>query len=311
MSGLVIIGFVLGLMLGSLILCLATRSLTRESFFTRSYCPKCKHILGWYDLFPVLSYLFLKGKCRYCHTKIPQEYVYVELLMGLLTAFIFWQSSNLILSSLNSETFSSFQNFIFSSFLIVAWQLLFKLFIVSILIIILITDLKTGLIPDRITYPAVVIAFLMLLIQVSFQSYALYYNLSSNPIGRYLLSPETDYFYRNVLTLAEPLTFGLLASLILTIFFGTIILVTKGRGMGGGDLKLGVFLGLVFGLPYSFLVLMLSFILGSIVGVGLLIFGKKRFGQTIPFGPFLTAAGLITLFWGQQIINWYLSLKLN
>jgi len=77
--------------------------------------------------------------------------------------------------------------------------------------------------------------------------------------------------------------------------------------MGGGDLKLGVFLGLVFGFPYSLMVLMLSFLLGALFGIALILIGKKKFGQTMPFGPFLSLAGVITIFWGAEILSWYLS----
>ena len=79
--------------------------------------------------------------------------------------------------------------------------------------------------------------------------------------------------------------------------------------MGGGDLKLGVFLGLAFGFPYSLVVLMMSFLLGSIYGIGLIALGKKKFGQTLPFGPFMSIAGIIVIFWGSEILDWYLHLS--
>src|SRR3972149_5595677 len=85
------LGFILGVILGSGIKALADRSLSYKSFWGRSYCPKCKHKLGWYDLLPIFSYIFLKGRCRYCHKKISIEYLLVELGMGLLMGFLFWQ----------------------------------------------------------------------------------------------------------------------------------------------------------------------------------------------------------------------------
>jgi prepilin signal peptidase PulO-like enzyme (type II secretory pathway) len=93
------------------------------------------------------------------------------------------------------------------------------------------------------------------------------------------------------------------------LFFGSIIFFTKGRGMGGGDLKLGIFLGLVYGLPNALVLLMLAFLTGSIAGITLILLNKRKLGQSIPFGPFLSLGALITLFFGNQILNWYLHLS--
>jgi leader peptidase (prepilin peptidase)/N-methyltransferase len=94
------------------------------------------------------------------------------------------------------------------------------------------------------------------------------------------------------------------------LFFLILILATKGRGMGGGDMKLGVFIGLVLSFPHSLAALMLAFLFGSVLGVGLIISRLKKFGETIPFGPFLSLASIIILIWGDQIINWYLNFNL-
>jgi leader peptidase (prepilin peptidase)/N-methyltransferase len=75
--------------------------------------------------------------------------------------------------------------------------------------------------------------------------------------------------------------------------------------MGGGDMKLGVFIGLVLGFPASLVGIMLAFLLGSVFGIGLLISRVKKFGQTIPFGPFLSLASIAALLWGEEIVNWY------
>lgn len=85
-----------------------------------------------------------------------------------------------------------------------------------------------------------------------------------------------------------------------------LIAVTKGKGMGGGDVKLGVLMGLGLGFPQSILAVILAFLSGAIVSLILISGGKKHFGQTIPFGPFLVLGSLITLFWGNRILDWYL-----
>ena len=87
------IGFLLGIILGSLTKALADRSLTKKSFWGRSYCPKCKHKLRAYDLLPVVSFLALRGQCRYCHKKIGLSYLAIELILGILVGYLFFLSA--------------------------------------------------------------------------------------------------------------------------------------------------------------------------------------------------------------------------
>src|SRR5690348_9428637 len=86
-----ILGFMFGASLGSFLKVLADRSLKKSSIGGRSECPACHHKLAWYDLFPVISFLMLQGKCRYCHKKIGSEYVIVEILSGAVLAYLFYQ----------------------------------------------------------------------------------------------------------------------------------------------------------------------------------------------------------------------------
>src|SRR5690242_4681153 len=95
------LGFVIGLVLGSLVDCIASRAVHKESFWGRSYCERCRHKLSWYDLFPIFSYLFLQGRCRYCHKKIGLEYLLIEILMGLTIALLF---SSTLSADLLSQT---------------------------------------------------------------------------------------------------------------------------------------------------------------------------------------------------------------
>lgn len=244
----IILGFVLGTILGSFVKALADRSLSKESFMGRSYCPGCKHKLVWYDLFPVLSFLTLRGKCRYCKKKIGFEYLLVEVIMGILIAFLFWQS-----------------------FPINLFELLLKIFFITILAVLFLTDIKEMFIPDRIILPAILIGI----------------------IGQAGLAG---------------LIWSLLTGLLIGAFFYSLIIITRGKGMGGGDVKLGAFIGLMLGFPQAIAAIILSFLTGAIFSIALLITGKKHFGQTIPFGPFLVLGSLIMLFWGNQIIAWYLHL---
>ncbi len=217
--------------------------------------------------------------------------------MGLLIGFLFWQS------------FKNLQSILNFKFSILIFDLLFKIFFIVVLAALFITDLRKMLIPDRISLPAIRIALVYLLGITIYKIGYLYYFLGQSSIGKLLLPPNNPYFFFFFLITAQPLFGSILSGLGIAGFFMALIIITKGKGMGGGDVKLGGFIGLVLGFPQSLLAIVLSFITGAIFSVGLLILGKKHFGQTIPFGPFLVLGSLITLFWGSKIIDWYLNLS--
>lgn len=124
-----IIIFLFGLAVGSFLNCLIYRLETGQSFlFGRSFCPHCKHQLGFRDLIPVLSFLLLRGRCRYCQKKISWQYPLVELAAGVLFVLVF----NLLRSDLG-----------------------FYFIAISFLVVIFVYDLKHFIIPDEVIYPAI------------------------------------------------------------------------------------------------------------------------------------------------------------
>lgn len=294
-----VIGFIIGIVLGSFSKVLADRSLNKKTFLGRSYCVYCKHTLAWYDLFPVLSYILLRGKCRYCHKKIGVDYLVYELSLGVVFAIIF---NNLFVSLPAIE--------LSYSFIIFALNIIFITFFITVLGIVTLTDLKEMLIPDRIILPALLIVLIYLIGVTVYKIYFLYYSLSVTTLGKYLLPPFSDYFYRHALTISTPLLGSLIMGASIGGFFLLLIIITRGKGMGGGDVKLGAFIGLGLSFPMSLVALIFSFLTGAIVSVLLIIFGKKHFGQTIPFGPFLVLGAIIAIFFGEAILNWYLNLSL-
>ncbi|MBI2017850.1 prepilin peptidase [Candidatus Daviesbacteria bacterium] len=306
----VLLGFSLGIVLGSFVKALADRSLSNKSFWGRSYCLNCKKKLQWYDLFPILSYLTLQGRCRYCGKKIGLEYLVVEISMGILVGFLFWQ--NLInfqflisASEGGVNYFHSIINYQLSIFII---DLLIKIFFISVLVALVLTDLKKMLIPDRIILPAITLGFIMAGLLAAYKIGYLYYHLLNHPVGKYLLFPHSDYFGQHALELLHPFLTGVFSALLIGGFFYLLIIITKGKGMGGGDVKLGAFIGLMLGFPNSLVALILAFFSGAIVSILLLASGRKKIGQVIPFGPFLVIGALIALFWGDKIFNWYIKL---
>ncbi len=299
----IIIGFVFGMVLGSFAKALADRSLSKKSFWGRSYCLDCKHKLAWCDLFPIFSYIILQGKCRYCRKKIPLEYPIAEIILGILVGFLFWQSfKNFQFTIFN---FHSIFNLQFSIFI---FELVYKTFFILILAVLFITDLKKMFIPDRIIIPSIIIGVIGITAVTIYKIGHLYYYLSQSAVGRLLLPPHSEYFQRHALITAQPFLLSILMGLAIGGFFLSLIIITRGKGMGGGDVKLGAFIGLMLGFPNALAALVLSFLSGAVFSVGLILLGKKHFGQTIPFGPFLVLGSLIVLYWGNQIMDWYLKL---
>ena len=253
----IVIFGILGTAIGSFLNVVIDRLPAGKSIaYPPSSCDACQHRLSWLDLFPVFSYLFLRGRCRYCKAKIPQRIFWVELGTGLLTAFLFWRFG---------------------------WKPILPVSIVysSVLIAIAVIDLKHQLILNKIVYPFAVIALIV------------------------------NYFVPNLFSLHN-FFFGLIgAAFGLLVFLFAVILslvIFKKEGMGWGDVKMATMIGLMVGFPNVIVALFGGIILGGLAAIFLLLFKKKTRKDIIPFGDFLSAGTIIALFWGTQIIHWYLHL---
>lgn len=254
--------FVFGLLVGSFLNVVIFRLKTGEDMVNaRSKCMACDHQLAWYDLFPVFSFLFLKGKCRYCKEKISWQYPLVEIATGIAFAAVFFQK---------------FQDGGFNLF--ASADFLFSIFIFSALVVIFVFDLKHYIIPDKVIYPAIAVAFLLLL------------------LNTFLLQDglNIDLFWNHMI-----------AAFISGGFFLFLVIATKGEGMGGGDVKLGVLMGLVLGFFQTLLALFIAFVSGAAAGILLILLQKKKMKSMLPFGPFLILGFLISYFWGGEILGWY------
>lgn len=251
--------FVLGIILGSFISCVVDRLAKKEDIiFKRSYCPVCHHQLAWFDLIPIVSFLILRGRCRYCQAKISWEYPLVELSTGLLfTAIPLTLGVNSI-----------------SVFLII---------ITVPLVIIFLYDLKHSFIPDGLIYPSLAFTLLFWL--------------------------GEDWFLKNHFTVATSFFLKSLIGLgIFGGFLGFLYLLTRGRGMGLGDVELGLLLGAILGWPQVLVGLFLSFLIGAILGLFLITTTKKGWKTEVPFGPFLVLGSLTAFLFGSFLINWFLAI---
>lgn len=245
MMTLILFIFLTGLILGSFYNVVGLRVPEKESIVVpRSACPSCGHTLSPFELVPVLSYIVLSGKCRKCGVRISPIYPMMEFVTGGLFA-----AAPILLG--------------WSIELLIAWAL------ISLLVIIVISDVKYMLIPNKILLVFTVV-FVCLRIWIP-------------------LDPWWDSLAGGVA--------GFLIPFILAI-------VSKG-GMGGGDIKLFALVGLAIGLKGVLLSFMFATLLGAFFGMIGLIAGFVKRGEPMPFGPFIAAGSIAAYFYGQAVLDWY------
>lgn len=238
------LAIILGLVLGSFINALVYRLNARKPiFFDRSACPRCGHKLAANDLVPILSFAFLRGRCRYCRGRISWQYPVVELAAAALLVLVYRHFS--------PDMFAVFGYSVLS----------------LILLIIFLYDWKHFLVLDSVTLPAIV--------------FALIFN-----------------FLRG-----ENILYLLLATAAGGGFFLAQYLISRGRWLGGGDIRIGALAGAILGWPGVVLSIIIAYILGAAVCVPFLIAGKAKGKTPIPFGTFLTVAIFIFILWGGRLIR--------
>lgn len=282
--------FLLGLAVGSFLNVVIFRW-EKGNFLGRSHCPKCGHILKWYELVPVLSFIIQRGKCRKCRMPISWQYPLVELSTGVLFALIFskfasWPAFIVV--------FRQFDFYYFGIYL----TLLFWFFALSVLICASVFDFREYIIPNKIVFWGAIISFFHA-IAVNFFANTVYFLYPKN--GFNFLYPYAEIFNR----LSGSIFYYLIGAVLASGFLWIIYLLTRGKGIGFGDVKFGIFLGLAFGWPDILMVLILAFIIGAVWGLLLVIMGRKKMKGMLPFGPFLSFGAILTILIGGMIIKWY------
>lgn len=279
--------FFLGLCAGSFLNVVIFRYFPEESLFCnlqkcngRSKCMTCEKTLRWYELIPVVSFFAQVGRCRSCGAKLSWQYPLVELAGGfvfLLPLYFLTQYSSLIIPNSYFLIFSAI------------WMAIFLIFILIWAI-----DHKFYIIPDELNVFLAILGVL-LIAENSFVK-----NFSEFGQGSFLGSFSMLFGFRGNIWMNH-----LLGAIIGLAVIGLIILITRGKGMGIGDLKLAGALGIIFGWPDTVFVLVFSFIIGSIYGIYLLIKRIKGFKDSVPFGPFLVLGSITLIFFGQSILTQY------
>ncbi len=262
--------FLFGLCIGSFLNVVILRSSKKMSFLRgRSQCPKCKKELCWYELIPLVSFLFLRGKCGKCKAKISWQYPIVELSAGLIFLFVSYYFIQITQIS------------VYSISLFYVFNYLILLYISSIFLLVFIYDLKYYIILNKVVYSSVIIILMVLLLN--------------------------NYYFKNNF-IFPTLYSGLIGAVVGGGFFFSLIFISQGRWMGMGDGKLAVLMGLILGGERLLCALFIAFVGGAIFGIILILMGKKKMQSKLPFGTFLSLAGLLSLFYGDKLISLYLNL---
>lgn len=247
-----------GTILGSFLNVLIYRTMVGENWVKgRSKCDHCGKQIRWYDNIPILSYIALQGKCRFCRKSIPVQYPVVEAITGIL--FVWWGVMSSVIFRLVQAPLPYVQPF----YWLLMGFLLLGLFFADIYYGVILTNFVIGGLVLSLVYKTILLRFGEL--------------------------QGVDFIY------------GFVAALGAGLFFYVLHKGTRGRGMGEGDIWMAVLMGFLLGWPKIMVGILTSFVMGALVAVVLMLMGKKRFGQTLPFGPFLVMGTYVALQWGNLI----------
>ena len=225
----------------------------------RSRCPSCGSLITAWQNIPVVSYLFLKGRCASCKASISARYPLVELMTALLAAVTAWHFGP-------------------------GWEALMAITLTVVLVVISMIDADTQLIPDSIVLPLVWLGLAM----------SLFYPMTG--ANTLFIGPK------------DAIVGAMAGYLALWSIFWLFKLVTGKDGMGYGDFKLLAALGAWLGWQQLPMIIMMSAVVGAVINISLIILRGKDRSIPIPFGPYLAAAGWITMLWGETIKNTYIDL---
>lgn len=234
----------------------------------RSMCPACGHRITAGENIPLLSWLYLRGRCSVCQARISGRYPFLEVLTAVLSGYVAWRFG------FSLATIAG---------LLFAWALLALTFI----------DLDTMYLPDDLTLPLLWAGVL--------------FNLACN-VSPSLLEEQRVAGWPVIFPPERQLAYSITGAVAGYLFLWTVYwafkFVTGREGMGFGDFKLLAAIGAWFGWVSLLPVILISSLLGAGVGVTLILFRKHARQNPIPFGPYLAAAGLIYMFWGRQLSSY-------
>ncbi len=267
---------VVGLVVGSFLNVCIYRLPNEESVVNPpSHCPKCNTRLRGQDMVPVLSWLFLRGKCRYCGEKVSAQYAIVELATSALFVGVFLASGDW------TPTFPTIMDIIFCTALLGAF----------------VADLNTYLLPDEFTIVAGLAAFA--------REIGLWFTAPEKVTQLITIQTGGAEFQLPISALGgavlAAVSFWLLGILATKVF--------KKDALGFGDVKLMLALGARVGATWALMAMsLLAVLVGAVLSVLLMSTGKMKRDSIIPFGPFLAGAGIMMVFLGDEITKVFMQL---
>lgn len=259
-----IIVFIFGSLVGSFLnVCIHRMPKGESVVWPRSHCPRCQKRIPGYDNIPFLSFMLLKGRCRFCHEKISLRYPLVELLTALLMVAIF-------------DRFGLTYDFFL--YAVMLWGLIIATFV----------DIPHRIIPDEVSLGGLIVGFIMVSIT----------GLSLSPF-KFTFTPMLKSALGILVGGGVIYLTGVLFDLVYFKLLKKPAIDGETESMGGGDVKLLAMIGAFLGWQMALLTFFLAPFLGILLGIINLATKKDH---TIPYGPFLSIAALVALFWGDRIV---------
>ncbi len=266
--------FLFGLIIGSFLnVCIVRIPSGKSIVLPASACPKCGLAIRPYDNIPVLSYLLLRGKCRGCKTKISPMYPAVELLTGLLFLGCFYVFG----ISVETAKWAAFS---------------------AIMVVLVFTDLRERILPDVVNFTGLAIGLIFSLFTKPTDGTALW-------IANHLFDypPPSP-----VLSLVDAILGAAVGGGLLWLVSEAYFKLRGREGMGLGDVKMMLMAGAFLGAKRTLLTILAGSLLGSVLGLAVILARRKDAEYELPFGTFLGAGALLVVFFGTPVVNWYQSL---
>lgn len=249
---------ILGLVVGSGVNALVWRLHEGTSWVRgRSHCSHCGHMLAVKDLVPVISWMLLGGKCRYCHKSITDG-PFIELAAAVIFGLSMYMA--------------------YSQFPWSVWQLGAWWVAVALLLALAAYDWRWMLLPDKLMLPLIVLAAVV-------------------AAAGALVTGE--------LVVVRG---ALVAAVAAGGIFWIMAAASRGRAMGGGDIKLAFAMGLLLGVQGTVVAMFIAFNVAAIAGIGLILTKKRGRRDHIPFGPYLVLGTIVAYLYGREMVAAYLRL---
>jgi leader peptidase (prepilin peptidase)/N-methyltransferase len=260
-----IIAFIFGSIVGSFLnVCIRRMPLGESVVWPSSHCPHCKKRIPAYDNIPFISYILLRGRCRFCKQRISLRYPLIELISAIMFVVLFNQYG-------------------------LSFDLFFYMVLVCGLIVAAFVDINHRIIPDEVSIGGMLVGFILSAIK----------GLNLRPM-HFDLKPTVNSLLGIIIGGSTIYLTGLVFDLVYFKLLKKPPIQGETESMGGGDVKLLAMIGAFLGWQKVLLTFFIAPFFGAFIGLINLLIKKDH---TIPYGPFLALAAIISLFWADKIIS--------